>query len=364
MPPAKKYRSLQTSVFLISLILNLFFLGFFFLSGFSVCLKKQAHSLFSHIFLANGLYLLVFYAVFYFLNLPLSLYEGFILEHQFQLSRQTFFNWLKDNLKKAALELILLLVVAGGVYFFLGRNQNYWWIFAGIFWLFLTLLLAKITPTVIVPLFYKYLPITNAELKKRIFSLFERCKIKIKDASSINFSQKTKKANAFVSGLGKNKKVVLSDTLLENFSFEEIEGVLAHELGHYLGHDILKLIIVNSGFTFLGFYITDRLLKKLLAVSGLSAIDDIAFLPVMALCLMLLGLVMLPVQNSFSRYLEKKADLFSLRLTRNKDAFIAAMQKLGKINLADLSPSRFIEIWLYDHPPIAKRIKLAEEFKC
>lgn len=360
---AKKYRSIKNRLFFASLSLNILFLAIFFFSGTSLYFRERLSALFKNVFLINGFYILVFCLIFYALNFALDLYEGFFLEHKFKLSNQNLFNWFKDSLKKLGLDLILALIAIEAVYFFLSKITNYWWLWAAAFWIFLTLILAKITPSVIIPIFYKYIPITNLELKRRIFALFDKCQVKIKDVASINFSAKTKKANAFVAGLGKNKKVVLSDTLLNEFSAEEIEPVLAHEISHYLNHDILKLIFVNSLFTFLGFYIVDKILKNLILKFGLNGMGDIAFFPLVALSLICLGFIILPVLNGFSRHLEKRADLFSLRLTKDKSSFISMMEKLGRINLADLSPSRFIEIWLYDHPPIAKRIKFAQEFK-
>ncbi len=361
--PAKKYHAIQNRLFFAGLLLNILFLAIFFSSGLSVNLRNQSINKFSGIFLANGFYASVFFIVFYILNFPFNFYEGFLLEHKFKLSNQGLLNWFKDDFKKLILDFILTLIAVEAVYFFLNKSQNLWWFWAALFWVFLTLILAKITPNLIIPLFYKYIPITDSQLKERIFSLFDKCGVKIKDATSINFSLKTKKANAFVCGLGKNKKVVLSDTLLNEFKPEEIENVLSHELGHYLNHDILKLIIVNSLFTFFGFFMMDKIIKNLINSLGLSGIADIAFLPVFALCLILLGFIILPLQNGFSRYLERRADLFSLNLTKDKASFISMMEKLGKMNLADFSPGRFIEIWLYDHPPIAKRIKFAQDFK-
>lgn len=359
---AKEYRSLKNRLFFTSLALDFLFFGLFFFSGFSLYLREQAASLFVQIFWVNGFYIMVFGIFFYFFNFPLNFYEGYILEHKFKLSNQNFFNWLKDNLKKAVLDFVLAVITVEAVYFFLKGSPNYWWVFFGLFWIFLTLILAKIAPLIIIPLFYKYLPITNFQLKQRIFGLFDKCSIKIKNVCSIDFSRKTKKANAFICGLGKNRRVVLSDTLLENFSSEEIEQVVAHELSHYRNQDILKLIFLNSGVMFIAFYLLDKLLKNLFFSFGLKRIDDIAFFPILAMGLILLGFITLPLVNSFSRYLERKADLFCLKLTQNKQGFISMIEKLGKINLADFFPSRFIEVWLYDHPPIGKRIKSAENF--
>ncbi|MDP2938644.1 MAG: M48 family metallopeptidase [Candidatus Omnitrophota bacterium] len=354
--PAKKYHTLKNRLFFINLALNILFLVIFFFSGLSLALRNKAFSIFSQAPLINGFYIMAFCIIFYILNFPLNFYEGFILEHKFKLSNQNLLSFLMDSLKNAAVDFILFLIILEAVYFFLNTTANYWWVLASIFWIFFTLILAKITPSVIIPIFYKYIPITNLQLKQSILALFDRCKLKIRGVYAIDLSRKTKKANAFVCGLGRNRRVVLSDTLLNNFSQEEIEGVVSHELGHYVNHDTLKLILVNSILAFAGFFLADKLLKNLL-------FNDIAFFPIIALALLLLGFIILPAQNGFSRYLERQADLFSLRVTKNKPAFISMMMKLAKINLADLTPSLLIEIWLYDHPPIAKRIKLAQDYK-
>lgn len=284
------------------------------------------------------------------------------MEHHFRLSNQSLKNWLKDFLKNAAISLIVILIAVEALYIFLRKFPHTWWLWATGFWLLLTIVLAKVTPNIIIPLFFKYRIVDNPRLRSKIFALFEKCKIKIKDIYYIDLSSKTKKANAFICGLGNNRRLVLSDTLLEKFSEEEINCVVAHELSHYQNHDLWKIILVNSAVSFICFFLISRILGRMLLYFGFSRIDDIAFLPMLFLGFFLLGFIMLPIINAFSRHLEKNADIFSLKLTEDTNGFVSMMRKLGELNLADFSPSLFIEIFLYDHPPIAKRIKLAEGF--
>lgn len=317
----------------------------------------------SQFYLLNALYVLVIFAIFYIINFPLSLYEGYFLEHRFGLSNQNFLGWLKQDLKKTLINLFILVLMIEFIYYVLRNFSSNWWIFASLFWLFISLILAKITPSVLIPIFYKYLPINNEGLKNEIFALFKKCNLRIKDVYAIDLSKDTKKANAMVCGIGGNRRVVLTDTLLNNFDNREINTVVAHELGHYKHMDIVKLIIWNSVLAFLSFLAVDIVFRKSLTALGFFSIDDIALFPLFSIYLLLVSLVILPIQNGFSRFLEMKADLFSLQLTKNPQAYISALEKLGKMNLADFSPSRFIEFMLYDHPSLSRRISFASNFK-
>jgi len=360
---SKKYHKIKNLLFLSDIFISIAFLIFFFFSGLSVYFKNLIINLTSNFFLINAGYIFIFGLAIYILKFPFNIYEGYFLEHRFNLSNQTLSGWFADEIKKNLIGFAVFLVMIELIYFVLRYFPNHWWIFASIFWLFISLILSKIMPTVIIPMFYKYIPLSNKAIKDRILSLFSRCNVFIKDVYVINLSSKTKKANACICGLGKGRRVILSDTLLNEFLPKEIETVVAHELGHYKNHDILKMILWGCIFSFLAFFICDIFLKRSLIIFGFKNIDDIASFPLFAICLLVISLVILPIQNGFSRFLERKADLFSLKITGAIDDFISMLTKLGNMNLADFNPSRFTEIFLYDHPPISKRIRLAENFK-
>ena len=211
-------------------------------------------------------------------------------------------------------------------------------------------------------MFYKYKTIDNEDLRKRIFDLFKACNVKLKDVYAIDLSEKTKKANAFLCGVGKNRRVVLGDTLLADFTDEEIEVVMAHELAHYKHQDIIKLLAANGVTIFLGFFLIHQFFSFAVDTFQLSGIDDISFLPMMVVSFMLYGLVTTPISNGFTRYIEREADRFAIEQTRKPEVFISMIQKLGETNLAEFEPSPFIEMFLYDHPPIGKRIAFAKSF--
>ena len=360
--PSKTYHKVKTWLFYFSLATDLILLFCFFITGLSIKLRNFSLQCSSFPIIANGIYLMVFSVLFYIVHFPLNLFQGYFWEHKFGLSTQNIQNWFKDEMKGAVLSFLLMMIMAETIYFFLGIFPSTWWIYAGFFWLLMTLVVARIVPTFIIPLFYKYSDIDNQELKLRIMKLFERAKVSLKNIYAINLSSKTKKANAFICGLGKSRRVVLSDTLLSNFMDSEIETVVAHELGHYKGKDILRLTLVNTLTIFIAFYFMHLILQYALQRLGLRRIDDIAFFPILALVMSVFMVLMMPVLNGFSRYLEIKADRFSLKFSQNPHDFISMIKKLGEMNLAEFEPGRFNEFMFYDHPSIAKRIHYAQKF--
>jgi STE24 endopeptidase len=292
----------------------------------------------------------------------MDLFEGFILENKFQLSRQNLLSWFKDHLKKTVITLIITLIIVEGVYFFIGIFYKSWWIFAALLWLLITVIFTKIFPLIILPLFFKSSPVTDNLLKERLNNLAAKFNFKLKDILVLELSKKTIKANAMVTGIGFTKRIYLSDTLLNDFSYDEIEVVVAHELTHDKNKDIYSHIAVSFLVSIISFYACDMFLEKLVSVLGYAGKDDIANLPLFSLLVLVVGVIALPFQNSFSRYLEKNADMGSIKATNNPDGFISMISKLGKKNLAEFSPSKLVEVFLYDHPPISQRIDLARKF--
>ncbi|MFA5059449.1 MAG: M48 family metallopeptidase [Candidatus Omnitrophota bacterium] len=362
-PASKAYQQARKIIFIIGFLANIIIFLAFFLSGLSVALRDIAYGFSQNFFIVNAIYMCALSLGLLLVHFPLDFLGEFILEHRFQLSNQKFHEWLWDLTKRFFLQLMLTLLIVEVGYILLDRFPRTWWVWAGAFWLFLTLILAKITPNVLIPIFYKYSKIGNEELRARILGLFEKAKIPVQNAYMVDFSKKTKKANAFICGLGKGRRVVLSDTLVSDFSIPEIEAVVAHEIGHYKHHDILKLTIFHTLTTLLGFFIMNRLWEVFAAHSPAIHIADIAFFPVLAVAFSMFSFLMMPLSNSFSRYLEVKADLFSLKATLAPQHFISMMKKLGVKNLSEFNPGLLTEIFLYDHPPISKRIDLAQNYQ-
>jgi len=300
---------------------------------------------------------------YYVVMLPLKYYSGFSLEHKFSLSNQTIKDWIKRELKQDIVSFVISLPMILALYAFLRQWPETWWLWTALLWFFISIIIAKFAPVLIVPLFYKYSPIKNPELEARLMSLVSRVGFKASGVYELNISKDTKKANAALLGLGKQKRIVLCDTLLANFSMDEITSVMAHELGHHRMNHMWKLVAISGISTLLAFFLTNVFFITLSGAIGYQTLDSYESLILIAFIMSVITILLTPLQNAFSRHLEKNADIFAFRLTGNIPAFIATMKRLAEQNLADVNPGRFYEIMLYDHPPIARRIEIAESYK-
>ncbi len=357
---AKEYHKIKNRLFVVNIVFSALALMAFIFSGFSSSLKASLSGFSSNALLLNGMFILVISLIFYALGFPLEFYEGFTLEHRFKLSNQGLGGYLKDNLKKSLLSLVIGLIAIEVLYLFLSGFARVWWILAAIGWFILTVVLSKIAPNVFIPLFYKYLPLKDEELRQKIKEMFLQSGTPLKDVYMIDFSAKTKKLNAMVAGFGKGRRVILTDNLLAELSHDEILSIVAHELGHYKNKDTIKIIVFSAAITAILFFLSDMILRRSFHYFNYSSIADIAGFPLFCLVMLVLGLFSLPLQNGFIRVLETRADLYSLKLTQKPEVFISMMEKLAQKNLADVQPGEFVEFMLYDHPPIGKRIKLAQ----
>jgi len=361
-PEAKKYHRIKNLLFVANLLISVILLLILIVFNLTIFLRAYLRFFIENKLILNGVFFIVFYGITTIINLPMDLLEGFILEHKFKLSRQNFLSWLGDHLKKTIIALIIILIIVEGVYLFISIFYRSWWIFAAFLWFLITVIFTKIFPLVILPLFFKSSPVTDNSLKERLNNLAARFNFKLKDILVLELSKKTIKANAMVTGLGMTKRIYLSDTLLNDFSYDEIEVVVAHELTHDKNKDIYSHIIISFLVSLFSFYVCDIFLTRLSYVLGYMGKDDIANLPLFSLLVLVVGIIILPFQNSFSRFLEKNADMGSIKATNNPRGFISMISKLGKKNLAEFSPSKIVEIFLYDHPPISKRINFANQF--
>lgn len=357
----KEYSRRKIRLMIIQLLLTAGFLAFLLVSKSSLFLKDIVTDWSQNFYIQVGLYLIIFGGIYYLLFLALDFYDEFVLEHKYLLSNQTFLDWLVKSAKKILLSLLMLLIAAELLYFSVKNFPDYWWLPVAAAWLFLNIVIGRIAPVLIIPLFYKCTPLADGQLKERLLELGKNCSLKIKNAYEIKLSRETKKANAAVVGFGRSRRILIGDTLLQNFSEDEIEAVFAHELAHLRLFHIWKILGFAALLSVAALYLTFLVYKVMLNLFGFSYVYDIAAFPLLVLILMIAGLLFMPVQNGFLRYLEKQADLFALEHINNRHSFISALAKLGKQNLSDPSPSRFVELMLYTHPPISKRLHYANK---
>ncbi|MGE5797224.1 MAG: M48 family metallopeptidase [Ignavibacteria bacterium] len=359
---SKKYNNIKLAVGISEGILSFILILSFVLTGLSGSLVKFLGSFIP----GNYLLFLAFTAavgiaggIIFF---PFSFYTGFYLEHKYNLSNQTFFKWIWENLKG------LLVTAAVGIpillFFFYSLNQfgNLWWLPLAILLFIVSVILARIVPILILPLFYKVTPIDNENLKNAIAALAEGAGIRVENVYKFDMSKNTKKANAAFTGIGKSKRILLGDTLLNSYSEDEIETVIAHELGHYKKKHIVKNIIIGTASSFLTLFLISLLYQFSLRWFGFSTISQIAALPVLSLWGMLIGIIQTPLSNILSRKYEYEADQYAVSSTKKPGAFIRTLEKLTQQNLGDKDPHPFIEWFFYSHPSIKNRIAAIDDF--
>lgn len=304
-------------------------------------------------------------------TLPLSYYGGWVVEQQYSLTNQTRRAWAAEQAKGTAVGLALGMPLLHGVYYVIRRSPRWWWAILSALTIPFTIILANLAPVLIMPLFNKYEPIKDRTLADRIKALAATQGVTVSAVLQMDMSKQTRKANAFFAGLGNTRRIVLADTLLNEFTPDEIEVVLAHELGHQVHGDIWKLIGLGALTSALTAWAVDRLGAPLIARHGhrygldpARGLADIAALPLLSLLLNAISLLLLPIQNGISRNLiERPADGYALDLTRKRDAYIGAMEKLGRMNLADPQPPALVKYFLHGHPTLQERIAFGRDWQ-
>ena len=360
---ARQYERVHNWLFVVDLILTLVLLLVFLGSGLSRWLAYRCEVISPNPWIIVTLYVVAVVVAQTALLLPLSYYSGFYLEHRFGLSNETLWGWIKDKLKSLGLNLILGVFVINVVYFLLRRSPEHWWVWTGVFLFLFGVLMTNLFPVLILPLFYKLKPLDDVALTERLTRMAESVGAKVLGVFRMDMSEKTKKANAAMAGLGNTKRIILVDTLLSNYTPEEIEVVLAHELAHYKYKDLWRMLALGAATTFVGLWIADLGLRACLPRFGFNDVSDIAAFPLIVLVFVVYGLITMPISNGFSRWREYAADAFAVQLTKNVDALVSAMKKLAEQNLADLCPNPVIEWLLHDHPALSKRIAAAEKMR-
>lgn len=353
---AKRYNNIKLAIGIskgiASFILILLFVWF----GYSLRLENYLSQFIPNSYILFICFILIVGFVSSVISFPISYYSGFYLEHKYNLSNQTFGKWIWESFKGLLVSLVIGIPILLLFYFSLNQFGDNWWFPFAVIMFFVSVVLSQIFPVLILPIFYKLTPIDNEELKERITALAKNAKIKVENVFKFDMSKNTKKANAAFTGLGKTKRIILGDTLLDNFSDDEIETVIAHELGHYKKKHIVKNIIFGTITSFLTLFIIAYLYKNSLTWFDLSSITQIAALPLLALWSMLIGIIQTPIGNILSRRYEYQADEYAVKETGNADVFIGTLEKLNEQNLGDKEPHPFVEWFFYSHPSIKNRI--------
>lgn len=308
-------------------------------------------------------YFLILIVAYQIISAPLTYYSGFVLPHRYKISTQSLKGWLLDLCKGLGLSLVFEAFVIELVYVLLATQPQTWWLWVALVLLFFTVVMANLAPILILPLFYKFSPLPEGELTQRLLALAARAKTRVRGVFTMQMSSKTTAANAALMGLGNTRRIVVGDTMLDQYTPDEIEVVLAHELGHHVHHDIWKLIASQSVLTLGGLYLINLVLHWAVDTQHYyTGLADAATIPLILLLAGAFGLIVMPLSNGYSRAIEYQADEYALQATQKIEPFKSAMTHLANQNLSDVEPSPLIEFLLYDHPSIRKRLQHADKF--
>jgi len=359
-PESRRYNRVKRWLGVADFGLGLLLLVLLLVTGWSGTLRDFAlRGASSNYSLAVFLYVLMLMVISRALGFPLDFY-GFRIEHRYHLSNQKLRSWLWDEFKGTLVGLVFATIVVELLYVLI-RHVQHWWLAAWALFLGLFVLLAQLAPVVLFPIFYKFEPMENEELRRRLVQLSERAGTRVRGVYKWKLSEKSKKANAALTGLGATRRIILADTLLDQYSDDEIEAVLAHELGHHVHRHIFKSILVQAGITLAGFYLANEVLRYAVERSNMfETMSDFANLPLLILVATILSFLLMPALNAYSRFNERQADRYCFQSVASVTPFISSMNKLAEQNLAEKTPSRWVEWFFHSHPAIAKRVAAAE----
>lgn len=361
---AKEYSRIRRRLWLVDTVFSaVYALAWLFL-GWSISLRTWLMTITTNEWLIVAFYIAIFGGVYAILNLPLGYYSGFVLPHRFDQSNQSFKDWVVDQLKGVAIGAPLGFIMIELIYLALRLTGSSWWLWVAGGLLIFNVLIANLAPVLIMPLFNKFVPLgdEHKELAERLLNLAKRANTKVKGVFKFDMSKRTKSANAALTGLGNTRRIILGDTLISEFTLDEIETVLAHELGHHVHKDILFLIAFGTLSTTLGLFIASLALNYAVSFFSFTSTADIAALPALMLILGAYGLLTSPIDNAVSRWRENMADDYALSSTKKGEAFASAFTRLANQNLGEIDPEKWVVIMFYSHPPLGERIEKAKRF--
>ena len=358
---ASRYHRLRRRASLLGTVGGIGLLVLLVVSGGSAVVRDIASSLAAGSFVATVvIYVVIVFLAAEVIELPLAYYLGVTLERRYGLSTQTTRSWWADHLKAAALGLGFAVCGAVIVDLVIRWNPDRWWLIAALGFSAVMIVLAQLAPVVLLPIFYEFTPLDRPALRDRLIALANRAGAQVLGVFEWRLGDRTRKANAALTGIGRTRRILLSDTLLAGHSDDEIEVILAHELAHHVHHDIWTGIALETALMTLGFYLADLALARTVGQFGITAKWDPAALPILVLAGAAVSLALMPLANAMSRAHERRADRYALEMTKNAAAFMSAMKRLGAQNLAEEQPSRLVQLLFYTHPPISARVEAAQ----
>ena len=361
---AKQYSRIKRRLWLADTLFGIVYAFAWLCLGWSMAIRTWLASITTNDWLLVALYIAIFGGIYAVLNLPLGYYSGFVLPHRFDQSNQSFKNWVVDQLKGLAIGAPLGLLMLELLYLALRLTGAMWWLWVAGGLLVFNVLISNLAPVLIMPLFNKYVPLgdEHKELEERLLDLAKRANTKVKGVFKFDMSKRTKAANAALTGLGNTRRIILGDTLISEFTLDEIETVLAHELGHHVHRDIPILIAFGTLSTTLSLFIASLVLHSAVTFFSFTSAADIAAFPALMLILSAYGLLTSPIDHAISRWRENMADDYALTSTNKSEAFVSAFTRLANQNLGEIDPEKWVIFMFYSHPPLGERIEKAKRY--
>ncbi|MEA2573962.1 MAG: endopeptidase [Chloroflexia bacterium] len=357
---AKEYAGIKRRLFFVDLGLGVLLVLALLFLGWSTGLRTWGESISPEPWLVVALYTVALGVAYTLISLPLGFYSGYVLPHHYGLSTQSLGGWVSDTLKELAISAVLGLGAVEVLYWLLRTLPDWWWlVMAALAWLFM-LAMTQLAPVLLMPLFYKFRPLEDAELVARLTRLAEGAGAKVRGVYVMDMSSRTTAANAMLTGLGSTRRIILADTLLSNYTYDEIETVLAHELAHHVHNDLPRGLAAEAVILLASMGAAALLLNWGVPAFRFRGIDDVAALPLFIVAMFGVGIVAMPLGNFLTRQMERAADRYALQTTRKPQAFRSVMLKLAGQNLAEAEPPRWVRLLFHSHPSIAERVALAE----
>ncbi|HEU4559646.1 MAG TPA: M48 family metallopeptidase [Longimicrobium sp.] len=300
-------------------------------------------------------------------GLPLAYYTDFAREHAYGLSNQTFAKWFGDSLKALLVGLITIPLVLWIPYLLLRKSPRRWWLWTSLVMVPLLVLTIFITPIWIDPLFNRFGPMQDKQLETQILGLAQRAGIEGGRVFQVDKSVDTEAVNAYVTGFGGTKRIVLWDTIIRKLNDRELLFVMGHEMGHFVLRHVLLNLLLATGLILVALYSVHRLsgwfISRWKHRFGFDRLDDIASYPLLGLIITLVSLVITPIPLAFSRWAEHESDRFALELTRDNHHAATAFVKLQSENLGVPFHGTLYKLWHDSHPPLGERIEFANRYK-
>jgi STE24 endopeptidase len=361
---AKEYARIRRRLWLVDTIFSAVYAILWLFLGWATALRDWLMIFTNNQWVLVALFIAIFGGIYSIINLPLGYYSGFVLPHRFGQSNQSFRDWVIDQIKGLAIGASLGLLVLELLYLALRATGGLWWLWAAVGMLIFTVILSNLAPVLIAPLFNKYVPLgdEHKELADRLLDLARRANTKVKGVFKYDMSKRTKAANAALTGVGNTRRIVIGDTLINEFSTDEIETVLAHELGHHVHRDIPVLITFGTLSTTLSLFLASLALNWAIGYFGFTGPADVAAFPALGLIFGAYGLITMPLENAVSRWRESMADDYALQATGKKEAFASAFTRLANQNLGEVDPEKWVVFLFYSHPPLGERIAKANHW--